>query len=78
MTEPADSLGEALPREMARVREMLVDYTKMTGDHPALARGMGPLMFMMRRALDEAARVMAEGDVVGMVRCHQELKGFEP
>lgn len=72
-----DSLGEALPREMARVREMLTDYTKMVGDHPALSRGMAPLMFMMNRSLDAAAKAMIDGDTVAMVRVFQELKGYE-
>ena len=65
-----DTLGDALPREMARVRdEVLPEY---------LAIGP-PGMFaatMMRKALDDAAKAMAAGDTVAMIRAHEELKGF--
>jgi hypothetical protein len=67
----AHSLGEALPREMARVREMVMPEYIRIGPPGQLA-----LMFM-RKALDEAAKAMAEGDVVAMIRAYQELKGFD-
>ena len=63
-----DTLGEALPREMARVRDKVMPAYVEIG--PAGAFGLA----MMRRDLDEAARALAEGDVVAMVRVYQSLK----
>lgn len=74
MTEPTkapESLGEALPREMARVRDKVMPPYRDIGPPAAFA------LAMMRQALDGAAKAMAEGDVVAMVRWYQELKGFE-
>lgn len=65
-----DSLGEALPREMARVRDEVM---------PAyLAIGQAGIfgLTMMRVELDRATKALAEGDVVTMLRSYQELKGF--
>ena len=64
-----ESLGTALPAEMARVRdEVLPEYVKI-GQPGALA-----VMFI-RRDLDAAAQAMAEGDVVAMLRAYEALRG---
>ncbi len=65
----SDSLGEALPKEMARVRdEVLPLYLQIpTGIFAAT---------MMRADLDAAAKAMAEGDVVAMLRTYESLKGY--
>ncbi len=69
MTTSQDSLGEALPREMTRVRGLIELY-----------RSIGPegnfAIMLMNRALDEAQKALAEGDVVAMIRIYQELKEF--
>lgn len=63
------SLGEALPAEMARVRDLLTLYDAIpTGVFAAT---------MMRMALDRAAKAMIEGDVVAMLRVYEELKEFK-
>ena len=68
-TTNGESLGTALPREMARVRdEVLPYYTPEVNGQIAAA--------MMRRDLDEAARALAEGDVVAMLRVYEALKGY--
>lgn len=68
-SEQSESLGEALPREIARVRdEVLPEYLKIpTGIFAAT---------LMRQALDGATKALAEGDVVAMIRWYQELKDF--
>ena len=63
-----DTLGEALPREMARVRDEVMPAYVEIGPAGVFA------LAMMRRDLDEAARSLAEGDVVAMVRVYQSLK----
>ena len=67
-----DSLGEALPREMARIRDVVI---------PAYAEcGVGGTfaLAMMRHDLDLAAKAMIEGDIVAMVRIYQKLKEWQP
>lgn len=65
-----DSLGDALPREMARVRDEVMPAYLSIG-----TAGMVALV-MMRADLDAAARAVAEGDVVAMLRAHEALKGY--
>ncbi len=55
---------------MARVREEVMPPYRDIGASGA------PALFMMRQALDGAAKAMAEGDVIAMMRWYQELKGF--
>ena len=65
------SLAEALPREMERVRDhVLPHYVEL-----------GPVgMFgaiMIRSDLDAAAKALAEGDVIEMIRLYQTLKDIK-
>lgn len=70
MSTKAQSLGEALPAEMARVRDQLIPLYLSCG-----TAGV-PAATMMRMSLDAAAKAMAEGDVVAMLRAYEDLKGF--
>lgn len=63
-----DTLGTALPREMARVRDKVLPHYIEIG--PAGQFGA----MMIRRDLDAAAKALAEGDVVAMLRAYQALK----
>jgi hypothetical protein len=63
-----DSLGTALPAEMARVRdEVLPVYDGIPTGRIAAA--------LMRADLDRATKALAEGDVVAMLRAYEALKG---
>lgn len=66
----AGSLGEALPREMARVRDHVMPAYVECGSAGSFA------LALMRQALDDAAMALAEGDVVAMLRAYESLKGF--
>jgi len=66
----SESLGEALPREMARVRDEVMPAYEEIGPSGAFA------LAFMRADLDAAARAMAEGDVVAMLRVYQSLKDY--
>ena len=62
-----ETLGDALPREMARVRELLPLYDAIpTGVFAAT---------MMRADLDAAAKALSYGDVIEMLRVYESLKG---
>lgn len=66
------TLGEALPREMARVRdEVLPQYIALRGMPNVIVE---PQIAMMRAYLDAAAKALAEEDVVAMLRVYQSLK----
>lgn len=62
------TLADALPREMARVRDELLPMYLEIGPPGAFA------VAMMRRDLDEASRAMMAGDTVAMLRVYQSLK----
>lgn len=63
-----DTVGDALPREMARVRDVVLPEYLAIGP----AGGFGATM--MRASLDAAAQAMAEGDVVKMIVCLKDLQ----
>lgn len=66
----ASSLAEALPREIERCQELLIDYTQI-----GVA---GTFASMMIRAdIAAAHRAMMEGDVVAMLRAYEALKGCQ-
>jgi len=65
-----DTLADALPREMARVRDLIPIY-----------ESIGPTSIfavtLMKKALDRAAVASAAGDVVEMIRALEELRAFD-
>lgn len=62
------TLGDALPREMARVRDDVMPAYVEIGPSGGFA------LAMMRADLDRAARALAEGDVAAMMEVYQSLK----
>lgn len=69
------TLADALPREMARVRdEVLEPFLELRGMPNVIVE---PQIAMMRASLDRAATAMAHGDVVAMLRAYQDLKEYE-
>ena len=67
-----ESLGEALPKEMARVRELIVMYRD-----PSL-NGAGNLAAaMMERSLVAADRAIVSGDLAEMICCFKDLKEWD-
>lgn len=66
-----DTLGDALPREMTRVRDRVMPAYIAIGAPGAFA------LAMMRADLDAAQKAMIEGDTVAMIRLYESLKGYE-
>jgi hypothetical protein len=66
----ATSLADALPKEQARVREILGHY-----------KALGPVgMFgaaFIEADLREADAAVMSGDIVRMLRAYEKLKGIE-
>lgn len=65
------TLGDDLPREMARVRDHVLPHYVELG--PVGSFGAA----MIRRDLDLAARALAEGDVVLMMSAYKALKDIK-
>lgn len=65
-----ESLAEALPKEMARVRDQVMPYYQEIG------MAGKPALFLMQKELDEAARAIMNGDLPEMIRLYQSLQGW--
>jgi hypothetical protein len=68
-SEKIDTLGDALPREQARVRRLLEQYIAIG---PAGAFGAA----MMRQSLARAEQAAISGDVIAMLQAHEDLKTY--
>jgi hypothetical protein len=65
------TLGDELPKEMARVRDVLMPQYQSIGPAGGFA------LVMMRASLDRAAKAMAEGDLPAMIAAFKELKDYK-
>lgn len=70
MDKTPNTLGEALPAEMARVRDEVMPSYIEIGAPGKVA------LAMMRADLDAAAKALAEGDTIAMIRLYESLKGY--
>lgn len=66
-----DTVGDALPREMARVRDVVMPAYQAIGAPGAIG------LMLMKRDLDAAGKAMAEGDVVAMIRALEDLRSWK-
>lgn len=67
----SESLAEALPKEQARVRKLIVVY------RDPLLNGAGELAArMMEMSLQAADRAIMSGDLLGMMQAYQDLKEY--
>lgn len=66
------TLGDELPRQMARVRDKVMPaYDDLPANAGAFA------LALMRRDLDAAAAALASGDVVEQIRPCQALRDYK-
>ena len=67
--EPIETLGDALPREIARVRAILPEYQSI------------PAGFFAARLIEidlhAAEKAIAEQDIVAMLTAYEALKGIK-
>lgn len=70
------TLGEQLPQETRRVRELIRSYQETQAlCGPKVM--CGPAIYLMEQALQRADQAMITADVVTMIKSFQELQGFE-
>jgi len=66
----SDSLGEALPKELARVRDVLITYVEL-----------GPVgsfgAHFIKESLKAADEAIISGDLVAMINAYEDLKTIE-
>ncbi|OHE63863.1 MAG: hypothetical protein A2001_01495 [Treponema sp. GWC1_61_84] len=66
-----ESLGEALPKEQVRVRELILQYRD-----PMLAGAGVFAAAMMEQSLKVADQAVMSGDVVEMIKAYEDLKQY--
>lgn len=66
-----DTVGDALPREMTRVRNLIPLYQNLRHDAGRFA------IAMMNADLDRAQKAMIEGDLVDMIGALRSLKEYK-
>lgn len=65
------SVGEELPKEMARIRDEVIPAYQSCGPAANIA------IAFMKKDLDAAAVAMAEGDVVAMLQAIVSLRDYK-
>ena len=68
------SLAEALPKEINRVREIQDMYKSLRGMSNVIVE---PQIMMMEQSLQSAIKACTEGNVIDMIKCYEDLKGYE-
>ena len=69
-----DTLADALPAEIARVRVIQDHYKELNGMPHVM---VGPIIMMIEAEIQTAIRAAASGDVVQMIRSLQSLRGYK-
>lgn len=68
------TLGDELPREINRVRGVQDTYKLLRGMPNVIVE---PQIAMMEASIQAGIKAAATGDVVEMLRCYEDLKGYE-
>lgn len=72
-----ETLADALPAEMARVRDKRDRWITLAAEHPELGPGMQLTIAIMGAELDRAAQAAASGDVADMLAALQSLRDYD-
>jgi hypothetical protein len=68
-----ETLADALPKEITRVRGVQDQYKTLRGMPNVMVE---PQIMMMEAEIQAAMKAMAEGDVVAMLRVYRSLKEY--
>jgi len=72
----SDSLAEALPHQMERVRHVLTQYEETQRECGDRVNCHFAIM-MIKSSLAAAEKATAAGDVVAMLACYEDLKEIQ-
>jgi hypothetical protein len=72
--EMTESLAEALPREINRVRSLQDRFKELRGTPNVIVE---PQIEIMEIEIKQAIKACAEGDVVAMIASYQTLKEYD-
>lgn len=67
------SLATELPAQINRVRQIQDEYKTMRGMPNVMVE---PQIMMMEQSIRSAIAATASGDVIGMMRAYEDLKGY--
>ena len=68
------TLADALPNEIERVTALLDDFKNLRGQPNIIVE---PQIMIMTHSINAAVRACASGDCVEMLKCYEDLKGYE-
>lgn len=74
MTDKIETLAEALPKEIDRVRQIQDEFKQLRGMPNVMVE---PQIAMMEAEIQAAIRALASGDIVEMLKIHESLKDYE-
>ena len=69
-----ETLADALPKEITRVRKLQDGYNALRGLPDNI---IVPQIMIMEHEIQAAIYALASGDAVEMIRCHKALKKYE-
>jgi hypothetical protein len=67
------SLAEELPKEINRVREIQNHFKELRSMPNVIVE---PQITMMEASITRAITAASSGDVIEMMRCYEDLKGY--
>lgn len=69
----ANTLGDALPLEMTRVRTVVLPAYQAVLEHAPMTQ---ITISLINASLDRAQTALAEGDVLAIILAYEDLKGW--
>lgn len=73
MTTEINTLADALPAEITRVRGIQDQFKELRGMPNVIVE---PQIMMMEAEIQAAIKASADGDVVEMLRCYNSLREY--
>jgi len=70
----SETLAEGLPKQINRVREVQEHFKELRGMPNVICE---PQIAMMEHSIKLAIEAQGSGDVIQMLKCYEDLKGYE-
>lgn len=76
MKDNAETVGDALPKEIERIIEKRDRWIKIVAENPSLAAGMNLTIAIMQQEIMQAVNVSTQGDAAGMISSLESLRAY--